>query len=50
MINSLGEAIQVYKTVQIIDLDTNLGQELLAWFKASSYSIRYYNQCAFVTV
>lgn len=47
-INSLGEAIQVYKTHQIIDLESNLGKELLNWFKASSYSLKYYNKCAFV--
>lgn len=47
-IKSLSEAIQVYKLQQIIDLDTELGRELLAWFRASSYTIRYYNLCAFI--
>lgn len=50
MIKSLEEAIKVYKIKQIIDLDTELGQSMLAWFKASSYSIKYYNKCAFVDV
>lgn len=50
MINNLEQAIQIYKIKQIIDLDTQLGQELLTWFKASSYSITYYNRCAFVDV
>lgn len=47
-VNSLGEAIKVYSLQQIIDLETTLGQELLSWFKASSYSIEYYNRCAFI--
>lgn len=47
-INSLKEAIKIYGLHQIIDLDTNLGHELLSWFKASSYSINYYNRCAFI--
>lgn len=50
MIKSLEEAIKVYKIQQIIDLDTELGQSMLVWFKASSYSIKYYNRCAFVNV
>jgi hypothetical protein len=47
-IKSLGEAIDIYLCHKIIDLKTELGQELEAFFKASSYTITYYGECAFI--